>query len=132
MAFNISVTSTVAAGLALSGGEASIGFVTFAYDTEDPLAVTVSTTTDLGSRSWTVERDRLDDGLLVGCETTAMSIARGDADHFALGLRAGGEPEVTAVIATAEVVDFLNLSYDIVALGQEMRWVDVDRELLET
>ncbi len=105
------------------------------YDPADPYAVTASFHAGSGSSEevvqWTFARDLLSDG---------VTAPVGTGDVRVWPATSGGSPVVWLSLSSpsgkalfemplAELVEFLRQTYDVVPIGKESNYVDVDAEL---
>ena len=100
------------------------------YSPDDPYAVAVQFHTRQGGVEWMFSRDLLADGLLLPSGDGDI-VVRPDPDDEERVLLELNAPSGFAVLSAAvdEVLEFLELSFDMVMPGEEHLWIDFEREL---
>lgn len=100
------------------------------YAPDDPYAIAIHFHTRQGGVEWMFGRELLSDGLLLpsGEGDIVVRPDPDDEERLLLELKA---PSGFAVLSAAieEILDFLELSYDLVMPGEEPLWIDFDREM---
>jgi hypothetical protein len=115
--------------LIVAGVEPALIEAELQYSPDDPYAVAVQFHTRQGGVEWMFGRKLLADGLLPSGEGDI--VVRPDPDDEERVLLELSAPSGFAVLSAAvdEVLEFLELSYDMVMPGEEALWIDFDREL---
>ena len=105
--------------------------VLLAYDTKDPYALTMELEIRDSSHpsTWVLGRAMVAEGLLVPSGLGNVQITPATPEFVLLQLGAPGEDQASLWMSLPEVEEFLENTYDVVPVGEEERWLEVDATL---
>ncbi|PKW17991.1 SsgA family sporulation/cell division regulator [Saccharopolyspora spinosa] len=125
------IRSNVVFDLTAPAGVRSPVWVELRYESREPYAVNMSFHAGMtGQIDWVIARDLLADGLIVASGEGDVQIIP-QPDNHELVIIALSSPSGQAAFEAhaAELADFLDETYDVVAPGDEHKWMSIDEEL---
>jgi hypothetical protein len=102
--------------------------VELGYRADDPHAVSLTFRTGRDSTVWLVSRDLLADGLITVSGAGDVRVRPHNGTTAVLELQSD-ESQAVFHVRSAELQEFLNSTYDVVAPGRESEFLDFDAEL---
>ncbi|MEV6234970.1 SsgA family sporulation/cell division regulator [Saccharopolyspora shandongensis] len=125
------IRSTAVFDLTAPAGVRTPVGVELRYDSREPYAVNMSFRAGMsGQVDWLIARDLLADGLVIASgEGDVQIIPQPDNHELVVIALSSPSGQATFEAPAAELAEFLNETYDVVAPGGENHWMSFDEEL---